>query len=125
MFRKWGHVEGSGLGARGEGIKHALAAEHVEAPPKPTDPSQPLSKRQIAKQKAAAANAKNKNRKWVQHATSRGRIVNTNEDERAREEQSRLGEASRIICLVGLVNGLDEVDEDLSDEIGEEASKHG
>ena len=125
MFRKWGHVEGTGLGARGEGMIHALAAEHVEAPPKPSDPSQPLSKRQIAKQKAAAANAKNKNRKWVQHATSRGKIVNANEDERSKEEKDRSGEAGRVICLVGLVNSVDEVDEELSEEIGEECSKYG
>ena len=30
-----------------------------------------------------------------------------------------------MICLVGLVEGLDDVDEDLSDEIGEECSKFG
>ena len=119
-MKRWGHKDGTGLGARGEGIVHALAAEHVVAP---TDPSQPLSKRQIAKQRAAAANAKNKN--WVQNASARGRIVNTNEDERAKEEKERVGEASRVICLVGLVGGVDEVDEDLSEEIGEECSKHG
>ncbi|KAK8864315.1 hypothetical protein IAR55_001562 [Kwoniella newhampshirensis] len=123
MMRKWGHKEGTGLGAHGTGIVHALAAEHVQAPPKPNDPNQPLSKRALAKQKAAAANAKN--RKWVQAPNARGRIVNANEDERQREEKGRLGEASRVICLVGLVDGVDEVDEELSDEIGEECSKWG
>ncbi len=121
VMRKWGHKEGTGLGAHGTGIVHALTAEHVVAPPKPGDPR--LSKRQLAQQKAAAANAKN--RKWTQSATSRGRIVNANEDERQREEKLRLGEASRVVCLVGLVDGVDDVDEDLSDEIGEECSKWG
>ncbi len=123
VMRRWGHKEGAGLGAHGTGIVHALTAEHVTASQKPGDPSQPMSKRQLAKQKAAAANAKN--RKWTQTATSRGRIVNANEDERQREEKGRLGEASRVVCLVGLVEGLDDVDEDLSDEIGEECSKWG
>ena len=122
-MRRWGHKEGTGLGANSSGIVHALTAEHVVAPPKSGDPSQPLSKRQLAKQKAASANAKN--RKWVQSATSRGKIVNANEDERQKEEKERLGEASRVVCLVGLVEGVDDVDEDLSDEIGEECSKWG
>ena len=122
VFRKWGHKEGAGLGADGSGIKHALTAEHVA---KPVDPKQPLSKRQLAKQKAAAANAKTKNRKWVMHSTNRGKIVNANEEEKRVEEQGKYGEASRIICLVGLVGGEDDIDEDLSEEIGEECSKYG
>ena len=122
-MRRWGHKEGTGLGAHGTGIVHALAAEHVVGPLKPIDPSQPMSKRAIAKQKAAAANAKS--RKWVQAPNARGKIVNTNEDERQREERDRLGEASRVVCLVGLVEGVEDVDEDLSDEIGEECSKWG
>jgi splicing factor 45 len=119
-MRRWGHKEGTGLGADGSGIKHALTAEHVS---KPVDPKQPLSKRQIAKQKAAAANAKN--RKWVVHGSNRGKIVNANEEERRNEEQGKYGEASRIICLVGLVGGEDDIDEELSEEIGEECSKYG
>lgn len=119
-MRKWGHKEGTGLGADGSGIVHALTAEHVA---KPVDPKQPLSKRQLAKQKAAAANAKN--RKWVQHATNRGKIVNAADAERKSEEVTKYGEASRIICLVGLVGSEDEIDEDLSEEIGEECSKYG
>jgi splicing factor 45 len=122
-MRRWGHKEGTGLGAKGTGIVHALAAEHVDRPPKSADPNQPLSKRQLAKQKAAAANLKN--RKWVQHAHARGKIVNSNDDERAAEEKARSGEASRVVCLRGMVGGLEEVDEDLADEIGEECSKFG
>lgn len=119
-MRKWGHKEGTGLGADGTGIKHALVAEHVA---KPVDPKQPISKRQLAKQKAANANAKN--RKWVVHNTTRGRIVNANDEERRVEEQGKYGEAGRVICLVGLVGSEDDIDEDLSEEIGEECSKYG
>ncbi|RSH87475.1 hypothetical protein EHS25_003385 [Saitozyma podzolica] len=122
-MRRWGHKKGSGLGASGSGIVHALTTEHVESAAKPVDPNQPLSKRQIAKQKAAAANVKN--RKWVQHAHARGRIVNANEDEQAAEDKARLGEASRVICLRGMVGSVDDVDEDLADEIGEECSNYG
>lgn len=121
-MRKWGHVEGTGLGAQGTGIVHALTAQHVA---KPVDPKAPLSKRQLAKQKAAAANAKNNNRKWIQNATNRGKIVDMNEEVRRQEEKNKYGEASRVICLIGMVGDVDEVDEDMSDEIGEECSKFG
>lgn len=119
-MRKWGHVEGSGLGARGEGIVHALTTEHV-API--TNLSQPQSKRALAKQKAAAANAKS--RKWVQAPSARGRIVNENKDERAKEEKQRMGEEGRVICLRGLVGSVEEIDEELVNEIGEECSNYG
>ncbi|EIW70706.1 hypothetical protein TREMEDRAFT_68179 [Tremella mesenterica DSM 1558] len=124
-MRRLGHKEGQGLGASSTGIVHALAAEHVVAPPKPADPNQPLSKRAVARQKAAAANEKNANRRWVQHGTNRGRIVNANEDERQRVEKERLGEASRVIVLTGIVDNEEEVDEELSEEIGEECSNYG
>lgn len=119
-MKRWGHTEGSGLGRSGDGIVHALTTEHVEKAPKP---GETLSKRQLAKQKVAAANMKK--RKWVQHATNRGKIVNANEDERLEAEKSKLGEASRVVVLQGLVDGVEDVDEDMADEIGEECSKFG
>ncbi|WVW83811.1 hypothetical protein I302_105832 [Kwoniella bestiolae CBS 10118] len=122
MMRKWGHQEGSTLGIRNEGLVHALTAEHVINQPQPK-PGETLSKRQIAKQKTAMANLKNK--KWVQAPTSRGRIVNANEDARALDERGKRGEESRIICLVGVVGSEEEIDEELGDEIGEECSKYG
>ncbi|KAK6910192.1 hypothetical protein I203_104224 [Kwoniella mangroviensis CBS 8507] len=122
MMRKWGHQEGSTLGIRNEGLIHALSAEHVINQPQPK-PGETLSKRQIAKQKTAMANLKNK--KWVQAPNSRGRIVNANEDLRAMEAREKKGEESRIICLVGVVGSEEEIDEDLADEIGEECSKYG
>ena len=95
-MRRWGHKEGTGLGADGSGIKHALTAEHVT---KPTDPKQPLSKRQLAKQKAAAANAKN--RKWVMHATNRGKIVNANEEERRNRNRASMEKPVGSFVLLG------------------------
>ncbi|WWC89415.1 uncharacterized protein L201_004339 [Kwoniella dendrophila CBS 6074] len=122
MMRKWGHQEGSTLGIRNEGLIHALTAEHVTTQPV-LKPGEQLSKRQIAKQKAALANAKN--RKWVQNLNSRGKIINQNLDSKLMDEKEKKGEESRIICLVGIVSSVDEIDEDLSDEIGEECSKYG
>ncbi|KAK4684536.1 splicing factor 45, partial [Tremellales sp. Uapishka_1] len=123
MFRQWGHKEGTGLGVDGKGIVHALSTEHVAPAAKLADPNVPLSKRALAKQKAAAANAKN--RKWVQAPSARGRIVNLNENEKVKEDKERFGENSRIVCLVGMVGSPDEVDEELSDEIGTECSNYG
>lgn len=125
MMKRWGHVDGSGLGKDGEGIKHALTAEHVLGTAKPGDPNQPVTKRQLAKQRAAAANLKSNGKKWVQAGTNRGKIVNANEEERLRKEKDRIGEASRVVVLSGVVDGLDDVDEDMSEEIGEECSKYG
>nr|XP_018263166.1 uncharacterized protein I303_04659 [Kwoniella dejecticola CBS 10117]OBR85324.1 hypothetical protein I303_04659 [Kwoniella dejecticola CBS 10117] len=122
MMRKWGHQEGSTLGIRNEGLLHALSAEHVTSQPQ-LKPGEQLSKRQLAKQKIAQANLKNK--KWVQNSNSRGRIVNANEDSRLMNERERKGEESRIICLVGVVDSVEDIDEELSDEIGEECSKYG
>nr|ODN88273.1 hypothetical protein L203_02882 [Cryptococcus depauperatus CBS 7841] len=119
MMRKWGHVEGTGLGARGEGIVHALSAEHVTTPVNP----QNMSKRQLAKQKAAAANAKN--RSWVQASNARGKIVNQNQDVNAQTQREQKGEESRIVCLRGLVGSVDEIEEEMVDEVGEECSKYG
>lgn len=115
MMKRWGHVEGTGIGARSDGIVHALSAEHASST-STTDPSK-LSKRQQAKQKAATANAKK--RKWVQAPNARGRIINAN------EEKAIEGEASRVVVLTGLVEGEEEVDEELSEEVGEECSKWG
>lgn len=119
-MKRWGHVEGTGIGARADGLVHALSTEHVG---KPVDPNKPLSKRQLAKQKVAAANAKK--RKWVQAPNARGRIVDASAEARAQEERGRLGEASRILCLVGLAESEEDVDEELPDEIGEECAKLG
>lgn len=122
VMKRWGHTEGAGLGKTGDGIVHALTTEHVEKVPM-GKPGEQLSKRQLAKQKVAASNMKK--RKWVQHATNRGKIVNANEEVRAEEEKSKYGEPGRVVVLQGMVDGVDDVDEDMADEIGEECSKFG
>ncbi|WWC70292.1 uncharacterized protein I206_104242 [Kwoniella pini CBS 10737] len=122
MMRKWGHQEGSTLGIRNEGLLHALSAEHIKDEV-PNVGSEKLSKRQITKQKIEKANLKNK--KWIQNPNSRGKIINKNEDLKSINEKLKKGEASRIICLIGIIDNVDDIDEDLSDEIGEECSKYG
>lgn len=119
MFRRWGHTEGKGLGVREDGITHALTAEHVL----PTVDTSKMSKRALAKHRAAVANAKT--RKWVQAPSARGRIVNANEEVRSREDLERFGEVSRVVCLTGVVEDPEEIPEDLTDRIGDECSNHG
>lgn len=105
-MRKWGHKEGTGLGADGTGIVHALSAEHANQP------------------KATKRN-KFKPGKWTQAPNAMGKIVNLNADERARAERETKGESSRIVCLLGVVDGADSVDDELADEIGEECNNLG
>ncbi|BEJ00635.1 hypothetical protein CcaverHIS631_0504920 [Cutaneotrichosporon cavernicola] len=113
MMRKWGHKEGSGLGARGDGITEALSAEHVAGTTK-------LSKRAAAKARAAKANGR-----WVQAPNARGRIVDASSSAAREAEVEKHGEVSRIVVLLNTVETEDDVDETLADDIGTEAGKHG
>lgn len=117
VMRKWGHKEGSGIGARGDGIVHALTTEHVV--PQKTG----MSKRAAAKARAAAANAKQK--AWSQAPVARGRIVDASAEERATAERERVGDASRVVVLSNVVESEDAVDEGLADDIGAECSRYG
>lgn len=96
VMRKWGHKEGQGLGSRGDGIVHALSAEHIRKP---------------QHQQSAPS--------------SMGRLVNKNENERAKADLEQYGEPSEVICLQNMVASPEEVDEDLADEIAEECTKNG
>lgn len=100
-MRKMGHKTGQGLGKDNSGIIHAFSAEHVN----------PTSSKS--------------NKKWVQASSSKGRLVNMNEDTKLRAERERYGEPSSVICLVNVVGDVGEVDDELSAEIGEECAKNG
>lgn len=106
VMRKMGHVQGQGLGRTGDGIVHALAAEHVDAGKK-TKPG-------------AAAKAG-----WVHAPSAKGRLVNMNEQTRQKEERARYGEPSRIVCLVNVLSSVDEADQETMEDLGEKLKEHG
>ena len=116
MMSKFGWEAGKGLGASESGMTTALSVARA--------PSAAATKRAVAKAKAKGEEPPSKEQPKGM-AGSRAKVVDSSREARLEaERQSRGGDPSRVVLLTNLC-GLEEVDDDLSGEIAEEANKFG
>ena len=115
FMAKYGWSKGQGLGATQQGMLNPLAVSGTA--------SAATSKK--AKRKFAEAAAANKPiAKVTGMATAKGRIISDSRAEQNKSDKDKYGVPTRIVCLMNMV-GREEVDEDLSSDVAEEARKHG
>lgn len=104
---KFGWEEGKGLGASESGMTTALSVA------KPTSASKKMKKKQEQEEPTPTG-----------MAAKRATIVDSTRESRIANQKAELGEPSRVVLLTNLC-GLDDLDDELGDEVAQEANKFG